>query len=188
MIPTRWEVIVEVVYREVGEMARENMGEKWGRYYQMVLTLVMSIGVMNVLGLLPYVYVPTTQIVVAMGLSVVILVGITVRGVVTHGRDFMSMMMPVGIPLVLGPFMVVVETVSYLSRGVSLGVRLAANITAGHLLYSILTGFAYEMGMVGVVPLVILGMVMVLEVGVALIQAYVYGLLVSIYIGEVGSH
>ncbi len=184
VIPGRGEVVVEGIYREIGGIVKENIGEKGGRYMPMVLSIVLLIGVINILGLLPYVYTVTTQIIVTMGLSVTIIVGVTVMGLVKHKEGYFSIVMPVGSPILIGPFMVVVETISYLSRGLSLGVRLAANITAGHLLYSILTSFAYIMGKWGVLPISVLIAVILLEVGVALIQAYVYGLLTAIYIGE----
>lgn len=182
--PGRVEIIIEIIYREIAGIVRENIGSKGGYYMPMILSIVLLIGVINVLGLLPYVYAPTTQIVITMGLSVTIVLGVTIRGFLGHGGNYLSIVMPSGSPLIIGPFMVLVETISYLSRGISLGVRLAANITAGHLLYSILTGFAYNMGIWGVLPISVLMGVILLEVGVALIQAYVYGLLTAIYIGE----
>ena len=184
VIPGRGEIVIEGIYREIGGIVKENIGEKGGRYMPLVLAIVLLIGVINVLGLLPYVYTVTTQIVVTMGLSVTIVVGVTIRGLVKHRESYFSIVMPVGSPMVIGPFMVVVETISYLSRGISLGVRLAANITAGHLLYSILTSFAYMMGVWGILPIGVLIAVILLEMGVAVIQAYVYGLLTAIYIGE----
>lgn len=184
VVPGRGEIIIEEVYREIGIIVKENIGEEGGKYMAKILSIVLLIGVINVLGLLPYVYTPTTQIVITMGLSITIIIGVTIRGLVKHRGSYLSIVMPVGSPLLIGPFMVVVETISYLSRGISLGVRLAANITAGHLLYSILTGFAYTMGKGGVLPISVLIGVILLEAGVAIIQAYVYGLLTAIYIGE----
>lgn len=184
VVPGRGEVIIEIIYREIGGIVKENIGEKGGKYMPMILSIVLLIGIINLLGLLPYVYTPTTQVVITMGLSITIIIGVTIRGLVKHRDSYLSIVMPVGSPLIIGPFMVIVETISYLSRGISLGVRLAANITAGHLLYSILTGFAYIMGIWGILPISILIAVILLEVGVAIIQAYVYGLLTAIYIGE----
>lgn len=165
------------------------MGKGRERYVVLIMGIVMLIGVMNVLGLIPYVYTPTAQIIVTMGLSVSLIIGVTVLGLTMKGWDSLSQMMPMGAPMAIGPFMVIVETISYVSRGISLGVRLAANISAGHLLYAIITGFTIEMmagdyTVSGLVPLVILMGVVVLEVAVAMIQAYVYGLLTAIYIGE----
>lgn len=161
-------------------MVRENGAQSMQVW---VAGIVCYVGVVNVLGLIPYVSTPTAQIVVTMGLSVSVLVGTTMLGVVRSGYEWLGGLMPGGAPLILGPIMVVVETVSYVSRGVSLGVRLAANMTSGHLLYALVGGIVGLTGG-GVMALVVMLSVVVLEAGVAVVQAYVYGMLTAIYVGE----
>lgn len=97
--------------------------------------------------------------------------------------------MPAGAPMVLAPFLIVVEGISYVSRAISLGVRLAANLIAGHLLFSIISGFAFSMlvgglGLLGLFPMVIMVFITLLEMAVAGIQAYVFCLLTTIYLGD----
>jgi len=96
---------------------------------------------MNLFGIVPYTFTPTAHIVVTFGLSLSIFLGVTLLGLVNHRSEYFSMFMPAGTPLALVPFIVIIELVSHIAKAVSLGVRLAANITAGHLLFAILSGF-----------------------------------------------
>ena len=144
---------------------------------------------LNILGLFPYVFVPTAQIVVTLGISVSIIIAVTLLGLFTFKLNFLSIIMPGGVPLVLAPFLVVIETVSYIIRAIWLGVRLAANISAGHLLFAILSGFAFNMISSGkiissLLPMSIMVFITLLEIMVAVIQAYVFCLLTTIYLGD----
>ncbi len=96
---------------------------------------------MNLVGIVPYTFTPTAHIVIGLGMSVSILIAVTYLGIENYGSNYLAMMMPGGSPLVLAGFLVAIEFISQLAKGVSLGVRLAANITAGHLLFAILSGF-----------------------------------------------
>ena len=96
---------------------------------------------MNLVGLVPYTFTPTAHIVIGLGMSVSILIAVTYMGIENYGSNYLAMMMPGGSPMILAGFLVVIEFISQLAKGVSLGVRLAANITAGHLLFAILSGF-----------------------------------------------
>ena len=140
------------------------------------------------LGLFPYVFTPTVHIVVTLGLSFSIIIGVTLAGLWGFEWDFFSILMPGGAPLGLAPLLVLIETVRYMSRAISLGVRLAANLSAGHLLFAILAGFGFNLlmvnGFVGFFPLLIMVFITLLEVAVAVIQAYVFCLLTTIYLAD----
>ena len=147
------------------------------------------LAVLNLLGLCPYVFTPTVHIAMTLGIAVSVMVGVTVLGVRKFGLNYLSILVPGGIPLVISPFLIIVETASYLIRAISLGVRLAANISAGHLLFSILATFAFDLWMKGFTWLgwgaaVILVCITFLEIMVAVIQAYVFSLLVTIYLRD----
>lgn len=151
----------------------------------------MNLAIMNIVGIVPYTFTPTAHIVIGLGLSVSILIGVTLIGVENYGSNYVAMMMPGGSPMVLAPFLVMIELISQLAKGVSLGVRLAANITAGHLLFAILSGFTFTMMTAGglitvlsVFPMLIVVFITVLEMAVALIQAYVFSILTTIYIND----
>lgn len=123
-------------------MVKENIGEIKGRkYLPFIFSLFMMIVILNVIGLIPYTFSPTAHVAVTFGFSLSIFIGVTLLGFVNYGINYFSMFMPAGSPLALAPFMVVIEIVSHMAKAISLGVRLAANITAGHILFAILSGF-----------------------------------------------
>lgn len=141
---------------------------------------------LNILGLFPYVFPATAQIVVTFGLSLSIVAGVTILGIRAFKLKFLSILVPGGAPMVLAPFLVLIETVGYVSRAISLGMRLAANLTAGHLLFGIVSGFTFNMlsGVLSIFPILIMIFITVLEMAVAVIQAYVFCLLTAIYLGD----
>ena len=183
LIPNRWQFLIEFIYINIHSVVQDNLGIK---FFPFVLCLFIFIVMLNIFGLFPYVFVPTAQIVITLGISVSIIIAVTLLGLFTFKLDFFSILMPGGVPLVLAPFLVVIETASYLIRAISLGVRLAANISAGHLLFAILSGFAFNMGMIisSLVPILIMVFITLLEIMVAVIQAYVFCLLTTIYLGD----
>jgi len=165
------------------------LGKSGQKYFPFVLSLFIFIAILNILGLFPYVFTPTAHIVMTFGLSLSILIAVTLLGFTTFKLNFLSILMPGGVPLMLAPFLVGIETLSYMIRAISLGVRLAANISAGHLLFAILSGFTFNMLSNGLVvlslfPMLILVFITLLEMMVAVIQAYVFCLLTTIYIGD----
>lgn len=170
-------------------MVQDNLGKVGQRFFPFVLCLFIFIAMLNILGLFPYLFVPTAQIVITLGISLSIIMAVTLLGFFNFKLNFLSILMPGGVPLVMAPFLVVIETVSYLIRAISLGVRLAANISAGHLLFAILSGFTFNMlsnGMIilSFVPMSIMIFLTLLEIMVAVIQAYVFCLLTTIYLGD----
>lgn len=183
---------MEMTYGAIVSMVMENIGE--GRYVGLIWAIFMSIGIMNMIGLVPYTFTPTAHIVIGLGMSVSILIGVTLLGIENYGINYLAMMMPGGSPLALAPLLVMIELVSQLAKGVSLGVRLAANIMAGHLLFAILAGFGFKMLVAGglitvlsIFPILLVVFITVLECAVALIQAYVFSILTTIYIND-GMH
>ncbi len=180
---------MELIYLNIRSVVHDNLGKAGQKYFPFVLCLFLFIVMLNVLGLFPYVFTPTVHIVVTFGLSLSILIGVTLLGFLTFKLNFLSILMPGGAPLVLAPFLVLIETLSYVSRAISLGVRLAANLSAGHLLFAIISGFAFNMlsnGLIvlSVFPMLIMIFITLLEMAVAVIQAYVFCLLTAIYLGD----
>lgn len=193
IIPGRMQAILEALYELVRGIAVENIGgaAKGNRYMPWIMAIFMMILILNVVGLIPYTYSPTSQIAFTFGLSLSIWIGVTLLGFINYGSNYFSMFMPGGSPLALAPFMVTLEIISHTAKALSLGIRLAANITAGHVLFVILAGFIWKMMMFGgliavgsIIPLLIMTVVTVIEMGVAVIQAYVFSLLTAIYISE----
>jgi len=189
LIPNRWQFIIEFLYINIHSVVQDNLGKVGQRFFPFVLCLFIFIAMLNILGLFPYLFVPTAQIVITLGISLSIIMAVTLLGFFNFKLNFLSILMPGGVPLVMAPFLVVIETVSYLIRAISLGVRLAANISAGHLLFAILSGFTFNMlsnGMIilSFVPMSIMIFLTLLEIMVAVIQAYVFCLLTTIYLGD----
>lgn len=189
LIPNRWQFIIEFLYINIHSVVQDNLGKVGQRFFPFVLCLFIFIAMLNILGLFPYLFVPTAQIVITLGISLSIIMAVTLLGFFNFKLNFLSILMPGGVPLVMAPFLVVIETVSYLIRAISLGVRLAANISAGHLLFAILSGFTFNMlsnGMIilSFLPMLIMIFLTLLEIMVAVIQAYVFCLLTTIYLGD----
>nr|YP_009139614.1 ATP synthase F0 subunit 6 [Ricordea yuma]AKF78630.1 ATP synthase F0 subunit 6 [Ricordea yuma]QBM10240.1 ATP synthase F0 subunit 6 [Ricordea yuma]QBM10253.1 ATP synthase F0 subunit 6 [Ricordea yuma] len=188
LIPDRWQSIIESIYDHFHGVVKDNLGLGGLKYFAFIVSLFFFIVFLNLLGLFPCVFTPTVHIVVTLGLSFSIIIGVTLAGLWGFKWDFFSILMPGGAPLGLAPLLVLIETVSYVSRAISLGVRLAANLSAGHLLFAILAGFGFSLlmvsGFVGVLPLLIMVFITLLEVAVAVIQAYVFCLLTTIYLAD----
>lgn len=191
IIPTRWQSIIEIFYEVLFGVVKDNIGAKANKYFPFIFTIFVFIVILNIFGIVPYTFSPTSHIAVTFGLSLSIFIGVTFLGIVNYGFNYFSMFMPAGSPIILAPFMVLIELVSHMAKAISLGVRLAANITAGHILFAILSGFVWTMLTAGgiltlasIFPLFIVLFITIIEIAVAFIQAYVFSLLTAIYISE----
>ena len=141
------------------------------------------------MGLLPYVFTTTSHIIITFRLSLTIIIKTTIRSFIQHKRKFFRILTPQNAPLPLAPFLVLIETTRYITRAISLGVRLAANISAGHLLLAILSKFTLDAILTNhyilrLIPITALFLIRILEIMVALIQAYVFTLLTTIYLSD----
>nr|YP_654379.1 ATP synthase F0 subunit 6 [Nematostella sp. JVK-2006]ABG02353.1 ATP synthase F0 subunit 6 [Nematostella sp. JVK-2006] len=188
LIPNRWQTIMESIYDHFLGAVKDNLGPEGTKYFPFIISLFIFIVFLNVLGLFPYVFTATVHIVVTLGLSFSIVIGVTLAGLWRFQWNFLSILMPAGAPLALAPLLVLIETASFVFRAVSLGVRLAANLSAGHLLFAILAGFGFNMittaGVFNIFPVVIMVFISLLEAAVAIIQAYVFSLLTTIYLAD----
>ncbi len=191
IIPSRWQSVLEILYENISNVVKENIGSSGSKYFPFILTIFLLISTMNIVGIVPYTFTPTAHIIIAMGMSLSIWIGCTILGLILHKSDFFSMFMPAGTPIAMAPLIVPIELISYCTKAITLGVRLAANITAGHLLFAILAGFTWKMlisfsylTILSAIPFLIVVAITVLEMAVALIQAYVFSLLLSIYIND----
>jgi len=144
LIPTPWQSFVEMIYEFVVSLVSEQIGEKGKQYFPMLFTLFAFLLCSNLIGMIPYSFTTTSHFIVTFGLSVSVFIAVTIIGFQIHGLHFFSFLLPPGAPLALAPFLVVIELVSYGFRAISLGVRLFANMMAGHTLVKILSGFCLE--------------------------------------------
>nr|AKZ21153.1 ATP synthase F0 subunit 6 [Prasiola crispa] len=191
LVPYRWQSVVEMIYEFVVSLVYEQIGSKGEKYFPLIFTTFVFLLFTNLIGMIPYSFTATSHFLVTFGLSLSLFIGITIVGFQTHKLHFLSLLLPKGAPLALAPLLVVLELVSYCFRAISLGVRLFANIMAGHTLVKILSGFAYTMLSVGglmtiasVIPFTIVFALTGLEIGVACLQAYVFTILTCIYLND----
>jgi F-type H+-transporting ATPase subunit a len=191
IVPSRWQSLVEMIYEFVISLVEEQIGAKGRKYFPLIFTTFVFLLFTNLIGMIPYSFTATSHLIVTFGLSLSLFIGITIVGFQIHGLHFFSFLLPKGAPLILAPLLVVLELVSYCFRAISLGVRLFANMMAGHTLVKILSGFAWTMLSVGglltmasIIPFGIVFALTGLEIGVACLQAYVFTILSCIYLND----
>nr|YP_009034406.1 ATP synthase F0 subunit 6 [Dactyloptena orientalis]BAO84737.1 ATPase subunit 6 [Dactyloptena orientalis] len=160
-------------------------GHKWALLFTSLMVYLISL---NLLGLLPYTFTPTTQLSMSLGLAVPLWLATVLIGMRNQPSHSLAHLLPEGTPTLLIPILIIIETISLFIRPLALGVRLTANLTAGHLLIQLVSMATYVL--VSVLPTVavltatLLLMLTLLEVAVAMIQAYVFVLLLSLYLQE----
>jgi F-type H+-transporting ATPase subunit a len=184
MIPGRIQAMGELFYEFIANMIRDNVGSGGKKFFPFIFTLFIFTLFGNILGMLPYGYTFTSQIAVTFFMAMVVFLGVTLIGLFKHGLHFFSLFFPHGAPLFTAPILIPIEVVSYLSRPISLSVRLFANMTVGHVLLKVLAGFVVALGFFGFVPLIVLVAITALELLVALLQAYIFTILCCIYLND----
>jgi len=191
VVPGRLQSLAESSYEFIHDLVINQVGEEGKRFFPFVFTLFMFVLFGNMLGLLPYAFTFTSHIAVTLALAMIVFVLITVVALVLHGRKFFGYFFPEGAPLALAPIIIPVEVVSYLSRPVSLSIRLFANMVAGHVMLKVFATFVVLLGGLGavgpfvaVLPLGVNIALVGFEVLVAFLQAYVFAILTSIYLHD----
>ena len=185
MVPGRMQSIAELSYEFVANMLRDNVGAQGRRYFPFLFTLFMFILFGNLLGMVPYSFAVTSHIIVTFALAAVVLTGVTVIGVVKNGVGFLKLFVPSGVPAPLLVLLIPIEIISYFVRPISLSVRLFANMMAGHTLIKVFGGFVIALGLwLGWAPLVFLVALTGLEIGIAVLQAYVFTILSCLYLND----
>lgn len=192
LVSNNWSIAQESLYVTIHNIVTNQINPKNGQiYFPFMYTLFIFILINNLIGMIPYSFASTGHFALTFALSFSIVLGATILGFQKHGLKFFSLLVPAGCPLPLLPLLVMIEFISYLARNVSLGLRLAANITAGHMLLSILSGFVYNImnsGLIffilGLIPLLFIIAFSGLELAIAFIQAQVFIVLSSSYIKD----
>nr|YP_665686.1 ATP synthase F0 subunit 6 [Mesostigma viride]AAL36725.1 ATP synthase F0 subunit 6 [Mesostigma viride]ADU04586.1 ATP synthase F0 subunit 6 [Mesostigma viride] len=191
LIGNAWQTIVEMIYEFVFQLLFNQIARKGLIYFPLIFTLFTFLILCNLLGMIPYSFTVTSHLIVTLSLSFSLFIGVTIVGFQNHGLHFFSFLLPPGAPLALAPLLVTLELISYCFRALSLGIRLFANMMAGHTLVKILSGFAWSMLSMGgffliaqLAPLGIVVAITGLELGVALLQAYVFTILICIYLND----
>ena len=191
LIPSKWSISLESSFQSLSSMVREQVGSQSEIYIPFIYSLFFFILIGNLISNVPYSFAVTASGVVSLGLSFTIFIGVTLLALSIHGIKFFAFFIPAGTPLALVPLLVLIELISYLARAVSLGVRLFANITAGHTLLKILSTYLFQLfsgsiiiAILTLIPFAIFLALIGLEIAVSLIQAFVFTLLVCSYLRD----
>ena len=185
LIPSKIQLITEMSYTLVAKMINDIAGSDAKSFFPFIFTLFMFVLFCNMVGMLPYSFTVTSHIIVTFVLAAIIFVGVTIIGFIKHGFKYFELFVPKGVPIVLLPLIIVIEIISYLSRPVSLSVRLFANMLAGHTMLKVFGGFVISLGLLGGwLPLGFSVALTGLEILVAFLQAYVFAILTCIYLND----
>ncbi|MFI4983885.1 MAG: F0F1 ATP synthase subunit A [Rickettsiales bacterium] len=183
--PSRMQAFGEMSYNFIVDMVNSTAGPEAKRFIPLIFTLFMFILGCNIAGMIPYSFTVTSHIIVTFALAIVLFVGIIVVGLVRHGLHFFSLFFPKGVPLVLMPLLIVIELISFLARPFTLGIRLAANMMAGHIALKIFAGFTLMGGLlIGPFPFMLLVLMTGFELFVAILQAYIFTILTCVYLTD----
>ena len=185
IIPNKLQLIAEMSYTFVAKMISDTAGSKARPYFPFVFSLFMFVLFCNMVGMLPYSFTVTSHIIVTLIMALFIFIAVTIIGFIKHGFKYLSIFVPNGVPAVLLPLITIIEIISYLSRPVSLSVRLFANMMAGHTMLKVFGGFVVSLGILGGwLPLSFSVALTGLEILVAFLQAYVFAILTCIYLND----
>ncbi len=185
LIPSRLQLSGEMFYELITDTVDQNIGPKGKKFVPLVFTLFMFIMTCNLFGMIPYGFTVTSHISVTFALAMVVFLLVTLLGFVLHGFHFFSLFLPAGTPWWLAPLMVVIELFTYLARPVSLSLRLAANMVAGHVLLKVIAGFVVSMAFyLKILPIPFISILIGFEIFVAILQAYIFTILSCVYLND----
>ncbi len=192
LVPNNWSISQECIYATIHNIVVNQINDRKGQlYFPFIFSLFMFILVNNLIGMIPYSFASTSHFILTFAISFTVVLGATILGFQEHGVKFFALFVPAGCPLGILPLLVIIEFISYLTRNVSLGLRLAANIFSGHMLLNILSGFTYNIMNSGFfyfflafLPLAFIIAFSGLELAIAFIQAQVFVVLTCSYIKD----
>lgn len=191
LVPNIWQLLLETIYEAVSQLVFDNLNDEGEKYFPFISVIFTFILFNNLIGLVPYSFTITSHLIVTFILSFSIFIGAMLICISKHKAEMFSIFLPANTSFGLALLLVPIELISYIFKPISLGVRLFANLMAGHTLLKVIVGFAWSMlllenfiSFIHIVPLIVLVILMGLELGVAVIQAYVFTVLTCIYLNE----
>lgn len=187
LIPSRLQVIAEGMYNFVIDMVKSSIGNEGNKFFPLIFSLFTFILISNVLGMTPYSFTATSQVAVTLSLAMLSFITVTIFAIWRNGIvGFFHMFLPSGVPLWMAPVIFCIELLSFLIRPITLSVRLFANMVAGHVLLKVVAGFIISLGVIfGALPFIFSIVMIGFETFVAVLQAYIFAILVCAYLGEV---
>ena len=191
LIPSRLQSVSEMSYEFVANMLRDAAGSQGMKFFPFVFSLFMFVLVANLFGMIPYFFTVTSHLIVTFALAMLVIGTVIVYGIWKHGFGFFKLFVPSGVPAILIPLVAAIEVISFLSRPISLSVRLFANMLAGHITLKVFAGFVTSLSAFGVagiagavLPLAMTVALTGLEFLVAFLQAYVFAVLTCMYLND----
>jgi len=188
LIPLKFQSIIELIYQFIFDMIKDQASLKGQQFFPLFFLIFGFILFCNLLGLTPYAFTPTSHIILTFMIAFSFFIGLSIIGFLRQGVHFFQLFVPSGVPLAILPLMIGIEIMSYCIRPISLSVRLFANMLAGHTLLHIVAGFGVNLLKInfifGLLPLLLLLAITALEFGIAFLQAYVFVILLSIYLKD----
>ncbi len=191
LVPSRLQSMAEISYEFVANMLRESAGSEGMRFFPFVFSLFMFVLFANLIGMVPYFFTVTSHIIITFAMAMTVFLTVIIYGFWRNGLGFLKLFVPEGVPGVLLPLIVAIEVLSFLSRPISLSVRLFANMLAGHITLKVFAGFVISLSALGaagylgaIIPLALTVALTALEFLVAFLQAYVFAILTCMYLND----
>ena len=184
LYPSRLQVASELGFNFISSLINDTVGKEGKKYFPLVFALFMFILFGNLFGMIPYIFTFTSHIIVTLALAMGVFIFVTLIGLVKHGVKFFGFFVIPGLPIYMLPLLIPIEVISYLSRPISLSVRLFANMLEGHTLLKVFAGFAGALGLGAIAPIIAIMAVYGLEMLVVVIQAYVFTILTCVYLND----
>ena len=184
LVPGKFQSMAEIIYQFVDATLVESAGNKSRAFFPFIFSLFTFILTLNLLGMLPYGFTVTSHVIVTFAIAGAIFILVTVTGFIKHGLHFLSLFLPQGTPIWLAPILFIIELLSFLSRPISLSIRLAGNMLAGHVLLKVLASFVIMMGIGGILPIPFMVIMVGFEIFVAILQAYIFTILTCVYLND----
>ncbi|MHC8508553.1 MAG: F0F1 ATP synthase subunit A [Rhodospirillales bacterium] len=184
LVPGRWQSMAELSYVFIAGLIKDTAGNEGAKYFPFIFTIFMFVLVGNMWGMIPYAFTFTSHIAVTFFMALFVFLMVTVIAIAKHKMRFFSFFMPPGVPIIMAPLLVPIEIISYLSRPISLSVRLFANMLAGHTLLKVFAGFIAALGVFGVAPFAFVVALTGLEIVIAFLQAFVFTILTCLYLND----
>jgi F-type H+-transporting ATPase subunit a len=190
-IPTKYQQIIEIIFNTTIELSYSNIGKQSKYFISLIFTIFFFLLLCNLIGMIPYSFTLTSHLIITFVLSLIIYIGFNLIGIKKHKLNFLTILLPSGSNILLIPLLVPIELISYIFRVISLPVRLFANMMSGHTLLKVISGFSWSMLNINnflfisfLIPLILIVILIGLEFAVAIIQAYVFTILICIYIND----
>jgi len=190
LVPGRLQSAAEMSYEFVASTVHLSAGHEGMKFFPFIFSLFMFVLFSNLIGLIPYTFTVTSQIVVTFALAIGVMLVVILYGLFRHGLHFLKLFVPSGVTIFLVPFLILIELISFLSRPISLSVRLFANMLAGHITLKVMGGFVAALlgagayAVIAPLPLLMVIILTAFEFLVAILQAYVFAILACVYLND----